>query len=385
LVVAMEEFGSPEFELRWSYSAMPVGERLLQRGALARRTAATASSGQQDLLSARPTATAPNGGRNGLRTDEGRKGEMRHLEAAPKVVDPASAWPTPAEADSRSTRNRTANRSEKEKHHDGETLVDAAQTLSAWPTTQARDGDGRGAQEERANGERMNLDDYALLAGWTTPRATDGEKGGPNQTGETLTQHAMLAPWISPRSTEIGRQRSEDALERARQTGGAAALEDQVLLSGWTSPQANEPTSKERPSRAETGRTTEFLGRQVQGLVGQASLASPWGTPASRDGKDAGPAFEANPEMVEVASRLPRQVMKCPDLFGPIPGASPSPSSAETASGDVSPQGARRLNSAWKLNPNFSGWLMGFPIQWDLAALRAILKGSRSRKTASVE
>ena len=34
-----------------------------------------------------------------------------------------------------------------------------------------------------------------------------------------------------------------------------------------------------------------------------------WGTPSARDGKDAGPAFEADPSIVPVGSRLPRQVM----------------------------------------------------------------------------
>jgi hypothetical protein len=38
--------------------------------------------------------------------------------------------------------------------------------------------------------------------------------------------------------------------------------------SGWPTPQANEPESKERPSRAATGRTTEYLGRTVQVLAG---------------------------------------------------------------------------------------------------------------------
>jgi len=41
---------------------------------------------------------------------------------------------------------------------------------------------------------------------------------------------------------------------------------------GWTTPQAMEPNARERPSRAATGRTTDYLGRQVHTLSG-------WPTP----------------------------------------------------------------------------------------------------------
>ena len=34
----------------------------------------------------------------------------------------------------------------------------------------------------------------------------------------------------------------------------------------------------------------------------------------------------------------------------------------------------------WKLNPAFSGWLMGYPQAWTEAGLRSIQKHSRSRK-----
>jgi hypothetical protein len=80
-----------------------------------------------------------------------------------------------------------------------------------------------------------------------------------------------------------------------------------ATLAGWTTPQANEPDSPERPSRKETGRTTEYLGRQVQGCKVLAS-----GTPTTS-------------------------------------------STAETAKYGV-------------LNPAFSAWLMGLPSDWLMAA-----------------
>ena len=47
-------------------------------------------------------------------------------------------------------------------------------------------------------------------------------------------------------------------------------------LAGWTTPQTEEPNGPDRPCRAATGRTTEYLGRQVKGIE-----AASWPTPTS--------------------------------------------------------------------------------------------------------
>lgn len=55
-----------------------------------------------------------------------------------------------------------------------------------------------------------------------------------------------------------------------------------VAPAGWTTPSAMEPlTDKERPSREATGRTTEYLGRQVHG----AQVPAGWSTPTAMDGR----------------------------------------------------------------------------------------------------
>jgi DNA (cytosine-5)-methyltransferase 1 len=117
--------------------------------------------------------------------------------------------PTPTEADSRGSRNHTAQRST-DGAHDGLTLTDAVWLLS---TPQARDGDkwdqpSPDTARDRIDSGRQNLDDAVallptpnathgrpssrtgpLLGGidqlLPTPRATDATEGGPNQHGSS--------------------------------------------------------------------------------------------------------------------------------------------------------------------------------------------------------
>ncbi len=83
-------------------------------------------------------------------------------------------------------------------------------------------------------------------------------------------------------------------------------------FSGWPTPQAGSPATEDYN---EVGNTDSF--RKTVALV-SGHLApsemkevrlSGWGSPSARDWKDAGAAFEKNPSMVPVASRLPRQAM----------------------------------------------------------------------------
>lgn len=94
--------------------------------------------------------------------------------------------------------------------------------------------------------------------------------------------------------------------------------------------------------------------------TGSTGEVSAWHTPTSRDFKD------GNPSNVPINCLLGRAVWQ---VF--LPG--------ETA--DSSSAGMKRL-AGYRLNPYFSGWLMGFPKEWTTAGLLAFrkLKASRSQK-----
>lgn len=93
--------------------------------------------------------------------------------------------------------------------------------------------------------------------------------------------------------------------------------------------------------------------------TGYTGEVSAWPTPTSRDFKDGSPSNVP----INLFGRVVWQVF--------LPGETANSSSA----------GMERL-AGYRLNPYFSGWLMGFPKEWTEAGLRAFRKmvASRSRR-----
>lgn len=88
-------------------------------------------------------------------------------------------------------------------------LPGEAKSVMGWPTPMAQNPAAGNCDFTRAVEAAMGLRETKnspLLVGWNTPRATDGSHGGPNQTGETLTQDAhrllMASPWATPSATD---------------------------------------------------------------------------------------------------------------------------------------------------------------------------------------
>lgn len=125
-----------------------------------------------------------------------------------------------------------------------------------------------------------------LIAGWPTPIANEDNKspkahsamkkrmGGGRKAVTSLQVMAKIAGWPSPRANKWGEPDSH---------GNAP-------LTGWSTPQTNEPNSRERPSRKATGRTTEYLGRQAQ-IAG-------WRTPAESDGERGAKALRSSDDRI---------------------------------------------------------------------------------------
>jgi hypothetical protein len=236
-------------------------------------------------------------------------------------------------------------------------LPTSASGSTGWPTP---DHSPRGEIKDEAklmerveasslhgDGKRtLNLQDAAQLSGWPTPTA-----------GEAVHNY-------------------RDNHDRNKTLTGI--VKD---LAGWPTPMAGNPGTEEyNPAGSTDG------SRKTVELVG-------WGTPSARDGKDAGPAFEANPEIVPVESRLARQATLTgwatpaatdgskapPDHHG----RNLTPVGQALASGPPSTSSPAGTARRGVLNPAFSLWLMGYPAEWVCCGVRAMQSSRKSRRRSS--
>jgi len=236
---------------------------------------------------------------------------------------------------------------EREKYRVGQIVLTAAgegapisdKDCTGWPTPMANNAskDCNRWRDDRQNG----LGATASIASWPTTSTRDwkgGYQGGRIRNGklsvDTLDVAAQLTGWRTPSATDSARgPKSEEGYLDCIKTGKHAInLNDEAKFAGWPTPRAQEP-----------GKTSEGYGKCLTDIAG-------WATPN---------CMGTMPQRSDEALAKAKQKAGCCNLKDQIPNG-------QTQTGYIA-----ETKSIGQLNPALSRWLMGFPEEWDIAAIQA--------------
>lgn len=212
--------------------------------------------------------------------------------------------------------------------HTGGMDLEGAASLSAVPTPNAMEG-GQTSRSVKCKGELL-MGGIVHLASVPTCRAPDGEHGGPNM----------------------------------RSSAGNLALPGTAALVSVATPNCCDATRRSAETAEDKKRRGAHPGMS---LLDHAALATVT-TSASRDWKDTPgmAARAANPDgLIRTRlDQLPRQVQLA-------------------ASGETVTGGMDGTVSIGQLNPGYSRWLMGYPIEWDDCGVMVTPSSPSSRRNSS--
>lgn len=216
-----------------------------------------------------------------------------------------------------------------------------------WPTPQVADNNNsRTSNPQKYAEQRLerknkcsNLAQTAqALCGWGTPSLRDWkdtpgmamERPDGKSRLDQLPRQVHLAGWPTPRCGG----NPEGYGNADRPNGPRGRLEDTVPLAGWNTPAASDGNGGKRPHPDTTMSGQHPSGRKVNmGLAGQAHLGF----------------LETAPVRLTATGKM---------LTGCSAG----------------------MDFTGQLNPSMSRWLMGLPIDWDIAALAVDTRSIRSKK-----
>ncbi len=177
-----------------------------------------------------------------------------------------------------------------------------------------------------------------------------------------------------------------------------------IIGGGWPTPSSRD--WKDTPGMSTTGTNPDGTERtRLDQLPRVAQLASGWPTPRAEDSESTG-AHRGSPDTLTSAVRLAgwatpdanamnlgegletwdaRQARNKAKHKNGNGAGMPLAIQSQTISGPpstLSPAGTEKRGGSRSLNPFFSLWLMGFPVEWALCGIRAAAKMKR-KKTKS--
>lgn len=235
-----------------------------------------------------------------------------------------------------------------------------------WPTPRSVEAGHSTGNPARAFDRKSRIEDVVFLSGWPTPCRQDGPNGGPGQGADRLPGAAALAGWATPTHRDCRHANALPWSERGGGKKGEQLNNQSVHLAGWTTPSATDDHRGGTITENMTGSS----------LVQLSTLAG-WNTPAASDGNG---GKRPHPDTT-MAGKHPSGRKVNMGLASQVHiGFLKTVPARLTVSGEILTGSSAGMDFSGQLNPSMSRWLMGLPIDWDIAALAIDARSIRSRK-----